>query len=264
MAENEDLNPTEWVGYEPNGVKRNAVFVQVACSLPAAAKYKIYCSEDDYEGEKVSVSSLFKFGSYGKDSEGHRISKESGCHSLSEGTTENEFPSTSYNKDSKQRWIGQGRERFAPATILYELSSKPDMEEGKRYILQAKEDLKMAKLISTELKGHYLSCFLSHQVAEKALGGLFLSHYGSFEGKASNVWHDLKARLGHVNKIISEEELTESVEILNKYYLPTRYPDEWKDTALIPAQCFDEMQAKQAIKCAEFILEHCNISFRKK
>ena len=110
-------------------------------------------------------------------------------------------------------------------------------------------------MISTQLQGYYLSCFLSHQVAEKALGGLFLSRFGSFRGKLNHKWHNLQTRLEHVSSIISKEELLEYVEFLGKYYLRTRYPDKLKNNDAIPAKHFSKMEAEKAIKCAEIILQ---------
>ena len=42
------------------------------------------------------------------------------------------------------------------------------IEEGKRWLEQAKEDLKWAKYLAKE-GGYYLVCFLAQQIGEKAL-----------------------------------------------------------------------------------------------
>ena len=47
---------------------------------------------------------------------------------------------------------------------------KGALEEGRRWVEQAKEDLKWAKELA-RLGGYHLACFLAQQVAEKALKG---------------------------------------------------------------------------------------------
>ncbi|KXG77389.1 hypothetical protein AN618_11170 [Fervidicola ferrireducens] len=42
------------------------------------------------------------------------------------------------------------------------------MEEGKRWLEQAKEDLKWARMLA-EQGGYHIACFLAQQVAEKAI-----------------------------------------------------------------------------------------------
>lgn len=45
---------------------------------------------------------------------------------------------------------------------------KSGIEEGKRWLEQAKEDLKWAQRLAEE-GGYHIACFLSQQVAEKAI-----------------------------------------------------------------------------------------------
>ncbi|MDN5331847.1 MAG: hypothetical protein PWP45_1072 [Tepidanaerobacteraceae bacterium] len=45
---------------------------------------------------------------------------------------------------------------------------KSGMEEGKRWLEQAKEDLKWARMLA-EQGGYHIACFLAQQVAEKPL-----------------------------------------------------------------------------------------------
>jgi len=45
---------------------------------------------------------------------------------------------------------------------------KSGMEQGKRWLEQAKEDLKWARMLA-EKGGYHIACFLAQQVAEKAI-----------------------------------------------------------------------------------------------
>ena len=119
------------------------------------------------------------------------------------------FDPSDYKNDGERFMLVQGTLNHKASTTIIGLLSS-DRKNGQRYIDQANEDLEMAKMISTQLQGYYLSCFLSHQVAEKALGGLFLSHFGSFRGK-----------LGHTNDKLDLQVLVrieELLEFLGKYY----------------------------------------------
>jgi len=124
---------------------------------------------------------------------------------------------------------------------------KSALEEGRRWVEQAKEDLKWAKELA-RLEGYHLACFLAQQVAEKALKGYL---YGQEE----------EVVLGH-----SVERLCEAASsyapcfaekrriwaTLDAYYVPTRYPSAVPDS--IPARIYTESIAKEAVSLAEEVV----------
>jgi Uncharacterized conserved protein related to C-terminal domain of eukaryotic chaperone, SACSIN len=90
------------------------------------------------------------------------------------------------------------------------------------------------------------ACFESHQAGEKALKGLL------------NLLH--KERRGHSLAFIASElgidvpeEIKECALMLDKHYIPTRYPDVFDEGA--PMDYYTRGDAEKCISCAEKILE---------
>src|SRR3989344_7304089 len=82
------------------------------------------------------------------------------------------------------------------------------------------DDLKAAE-ISVDKGIANIVCFHSQQSVEKCLKALYLYHFDTIPKT-----HDLEAI---VNKLMEKEtkisEHTEQIRYLNKFYIPTRYPD---------------------------------------
>ena len=124
---------------------------------------------------------------------------------------------------------------------------KNPVEQGKRWLDQAVEDLKWAKDIG-ERGGYHISCFLAQQVGEKALKA-FLYAMGE------------EIVLGHsVERLCSgafgfDKEFAEKVKtwsILDGYYVSTRYPNGLPDG--IPANVYTSRAAGDACGIAEDIV----------
>ncbi|MCS7223435.1 MAG: HEPN domain-containing protein [Armatimonadetes bacterium] len=119
-------------------------------------------------------------------------------------------------------------------------------EEGKRWLDQAKEDLKWAKELA-ERGGYYLACFLSQQIAEKALKAFLY-----FSGEEIILTHSVQ-RLTQLpsryDPIFWDRKGRYA--IVDTFYLTTRYPNALPGT--IPAHAFDKETALRAISMADEI-----------
>lgn len=122
------------------------------------------------------------------------------------------------------------------------------IEEGRRWLEQALEDLKWAKDLA-ERGGYHIACFLAQQVGEKALKAFLYA-----QGEEIVIGHSVE-RLCHAASKF-EAEFLEKVKrwaILDGYYVPTRYPNSLPDG--IPAKVYTKDAAKDAVKLAEEITD---------
>jgi len=120
-------------------------------------------------------------------------------------------------------------------------------EEARRWFLQSLRDLEDAKF-NLSGKRYNVACFLAQQSAEKALKAyLFLKG-------ADEVWGHSVGELCEDAKSFDEE--FEEIEVisksLDKYYIPTRYPNALPGG--IPSEAFDKSDAEKAISIAEKII----------
>jgi len=125
------------------------------------------------------------------------------------------------------------------------------IEEGKRWIEQAIEDLKWAKDLA-ERGGYHIACFLAQQVGEKALKAFLYA-----QGEEIVIGHSIE-RLCHYSAKFDADflEHVKTWAILDGYYVPTRYPNSLPDS--IPARVYTKDAAKSAVKLAEEIVEVVN------
>lgn len=117
------------------------------------------------------------------------------------------------------------------------------------WMRQAERDLQVAR--TTKEAGQFdWSCFAAQQAAEKALMALYQSHHA--EG-----WGHVLDRL--VEELLDVEpelaKLREAAKILDKFYIPTRYPNGLEAGA--PADAYTRTEAEMADQYASTILEFC-------
>ncbi|MGB9792777.1 MAG: HEPN domain-containing protein [Thermacetogeniaceae bacterium] len=118
------------------------------------------------------------------------------------------------------------------------------LEEGMRWLEQAGEDLKWAKLLARE-GGYHIACFLAQQVAEKAIKAFLYA-----QGEELVVGHSVDALLARAAKYDQRfEEKRSSWSSLDGYYIPTRYPNGLPDS--IPARVFNDRLAQDAVSLAD-------------
>jgi len=119
-------------------------------------------------------------------------------------------------------------------------------EDYKKWITFAQEDLKMAELALKE--GIYnQTCFHSQQCVEKVLKG-FITYKGEI--------HPQTHKLTDILSFTSPgpfDDLTDKIIILDRFYIPTRYPDALP--GILPEGLPTEEDAKEAIEVAKLVFE---------
>jgi len=111
---------------------------------------------------------------------------------------------------------------------------------------QAKGEFKAAKdLYNT--KNYAWCCFACQQAAEKALKSI-LEHLGS-----PTSGHNLLMLVNEISAYITvPQNVVDACRILNRYYIPTRYPNAFPSGA--PIHMFDEKDAMEALELVERVL----------
>ncbi len=124
------------------------------------------------------------------------------------------------------------------------------MNRARDWWVQAQADLRHAR--NAQAEGAYeWACFAAHQAAEKALKAIF-------EQRGQRAWghtvtHLLQA-LAEATEIPSE--LMDQARILDKHYIPTRYPNGLTEGA--PTEFYTSLEAEDAIRYSEAILRFCD------
>jgi len=123
---------------------------------------------------------------------------------------------------------------------------------GNRYVdwlRQAEADLRHARH-ALEDSDYEWSCFAAQQAAEKAIKALF-------QKLGMDAWgHTLTALIGNLPpEIQTPDELVDYARILDKHYIPTRYPNGFDSGA--PTDFYTRREAQDAIRYAEAILAFC-------
>jgi HEPN domain-containing protein len=131
-------------------------------------------------------------------------------------------------------------------------------KEAKRWSKQAAEDLTSAEILF-ENERYYLVCFLSQQIAEKALKAVIY-----YDGEDIVLGHSVKNLIERVSNIdIKFKQLKDKLPILDSYYIPTRYPNGLPDG--IPADVFTQEAAMNALELAkitvELVQKHIKVEF---
>ncbi|MCX6383575.1 MAG: HEPN domain-containing protein [Actinobacteria bacterium] len=122
------------------------------------------------------------------------------------------------------------------------------VEDALRWVLQSGKDLEAAKY---NFGGRLfnVACFLAQQSAEKMLKAFLIKHGDN------TIWGhsvaDLVDDCSHIDS--SFESLFRIAGPLDKYYIPTRYPDGLPGG--IPSNAYIEEDAKMAISMAEEIMD---------
>jgi HEPN domain-containing protein len=117
------------------------------------------------------------------------------------------------------------------------------LEEGQRWLRQAQEDLHWSRHLA-EQGAYHLACFLSQQVAEKALKAFLYA-----QGDDLVIGHSV-ARLCAAATVYEPQFAihARSWSILDGYYIATRYPNGLPDG--IPAEVYTQQAAQSAVGLA--------------
>jgi len=121
------------------------------------------------------------------------------------------------------------------------------IEEGRRWFMQARRDLKAAR-DSAEAGNHEWCCFQAQQAAEKALKAL--SHVLGKHG-----WgHSVVELLNELKELVEvSEDMFIAARELDRHYIPSRYPNAFESG--YPGMYYDEVTAKRALEASKKIVE---------
>jgi HEPN domain-containing protein len=118
---------------------------------------------------------------------------------------------------------------------------------------QAEADLRHARHAHEDGDFEW-SCFATHQAAEKALKAVFLK--SGMDAWGHNTLTVLIGNLpDHIKK--PSDTLANSARVLDKFYIPTRYPNGFESGA--PTDFYTADEAQNAISLAEAILEFSHL-----
>ena len=93
-------------------------------------------------------------------------------------------------------------------------------------------------------------CFFSHQACEKALKALIIKKLGFYMRT-----HSVRELIFEVGRRMDvPKELVERCSKLDRYYVPTMYPNAWP--ALAPHEHYDKEEAEWALKSAEELVNY--------
>jgi HEPN domain-containing protein len=126
---------------------------------------------------------------------------------------------------------------------------KPEaLAEGRLWLEQAEADRQGAQLL-LEGGSYHLACFVSQQVAEKALKAFLYAR-----GEEVVIGHSVEALARWAAEYDVEfEALREAVAPLDAYYIPTRYPNGLPNT--IPARVYTRSAAQETVRMADQVLD---------
>jgi HEPN domain-containing protein len=120
---------------------------------------------------------------------------------------------------------------------------------AKDWLGQGYRDLEHAKH-SLQFRDFEWVCFASQQAAEKAVKALIMSQGGEGWG------HSITRLLEELpSEIRPNSDLFEAAKILDKMYIPPRYPNGFDIGK--PGDYYTEKEAKEAIQYAEAIYNFC-------
>ena len=125
------------------------------------------------------------------------------------------------------------------------------IKNGKKQRLD-KTGRKRFRKCKTQLEHNFLewACFLSQQAAEKAIKAVYQKIGGEAWG------HSIKELLkGIEEKIDIPQDLIEKAKYLDRFYIPTRYPNGWPSG--IPADYITKEETVNAISYSEKIVQFC-------
>ena len=120
-------------------------------------------------------------------------------------------------------------------------------DEGIRWLLQARQDLDDARY-AQDGKRFNLACFLAQQAAEKAIKGYLYAR-----GRTLVIGHSVARLCQDATALDSTfEDLRQRAAPLDKYYIPTRYPNGLPGG--VPFEAFDQADANRALDLAQHVI----------
>ena len=131
------------------------------------------------------------------------------------------------------------------------MSAEKNAGEALRWLTTAREDLETARVLLANRRYAH-ACFHAQQAGEKCMKAVWYERDGDPWGHSANKLirgtEDLDAELFDRLK-----DLLEPAAKLDRFYVPTRYPNGLPD--LTPDQAYFEEDAREAITLAERLIE---------
>lgn len=124
-------------------------------------------------------------------------------------------------------------------------------ERSKDWLKQAMKDLQHAKN-SIESQDYEWSCFAAQQAAEKAVRALYQKQHMDAWGHTVSI---LLAEIKENIPITVPDTIIDEAKILDKHYIPARYPNGFESGA--PFDFYTKKEAQEAVQIAEHIIEYC-------
>ena len=117
------------------------------------------------------------------------------------------------------------------------------------WMKQAEKDIEAAEVMKNNGRFEW-ACFISHQAAEKAVKAVYQKNNATAWG------HSIYELLnGLSNKINLDESLLDCARALDRFYIPTRYPNGFASGK--PADYYNLKNAEEALDAAKGIFRFC-------
>jgi len=130
------------------------------------------------------------------------------------------------------------------------MSQEKYRHEAARWLQQAKADLEAAK-DSRKAEHCEWACFQAQQAAEKALKAIWFFHcYDPWGHSLVRLVQDFP----HADIQTDLRTLTDSAKLLDKLYIPTRYPNGLPD--LTPSDTYTDSEADAAVDAARRVIDN--------
>ena len=130
-----------------------------------------------------------------------------------------------------------------------------DCEEALRWLRQARHTLASIR-VDLDAGFYDWACFKSHQAAESCFRALLRG------AGVESFGHNLLEFWRRTSRLCRElEPLYECIAMLNKLYIPPRYPDAWA-AGVAPYESFTRRDAVEALECAERVVRAVEVCIR--
>lgn len=131
------------------------------------------------------------------------------------------------------------------------MSQTKNQRQAERWLRTAEEDLRAARtLLEAELYAQ--ACFYAQQSAEKAVKSLW---YRIDADPWGHSVQRLVAEFPDTETLPDRERWIENGALLDKFYIPTRYPNGLPD--LTPGQVYRLSDAQRGLEAARQLVEKC-------
>jgi len=131
------------------------------------------------------------------------------------------------------------------------MSTEKSVQEALRWIRTAEDDLQAAIILKGSRKYSH-ACFHAQQAGEKSVKSVW---YFADEDPWGHSIKKLIEGLQEVDPALYNrlKDFTRSAMVLDRFYIPTRYPNGLPD--MIPSEAYTDEDADQCIKSASGIIE---------